>query len=96
VPYADPVSRTFLVKAGLPVVEGLFPGMFGKLRIPVGEREIVRIPAKAVRRVGQLELVYVKHADTWFSRFIKTGQPSGELIEVLSGLDGQEEIGWEG
>jgi len=96
VPYADPVSRTFLVKAGLPAVEGLFPGMFGKLRIPVGEKEIVRIPAAAVRRVGQLELIYVKAGDTWSSRFIKTGRRTGDQVEVLAGLEGAEEIGWGG
>jgi RND family efflux transporter MFP subunit len=95
VPYADPQSRTFLVKAALPAVENLFPGMFGKLRIPVDRRRIVTIPQVAVRRVGQLELIYVQTATGWQSRYIKTGARRGDDVEVLSGLDGSETIGWE-
>jgi HlyD family secretion protein len=95
VPYADPNSRTFLVKASMPPVEGLYPGMFGKLRIPVGRQRIVTMPWAAVRRVGQLELVHVKAGDGWRTRHVKTGVRLGDAVEVLSGLDGSETIGWE-
>ncbi len=57
IPYADPQTRTFLVKAALPFINGLYPGMFGKLRIPVLTEKVVVIPANALRKVGQLELV---------------------------------------
>ena len=96
VPYADPNSRTFLVKAAMPPVDGLYPGMFGKLRIPVGRRSIVTIPWSAVVRVGQLELVRVKHGDTWQTRYVKSGMRIGENVEILSGLSGSETIGWKG
>jgi len=96
VPYADPQSRTFLVKAILPSIEGLYPGMFGKLLIPVEEHTVVMIPKTAVRRVGQLELIWVKENGVWKSRFIKTGKERGDVVEVLSGLSGNETIGWEG
>jgi RND family efflux transporter MFP subunit len=95
VPYADPASRTFLVKATLPPVAHLFPGMFGRLRIPVGMQSIVTIPWPAVRRIGQLELVHVQTETGWQPRFIKTGLRMGDAVEVLSGLDGSETIGWE-
>ncbi len=95
VPYADPQSRTFLVKAALPAVENLFPGMFGKLRIPVDRERIVTVPWVFVRRVGQLELIYVETAAGWQLRFIKTGARRGDDVEVLSGLDGSETIGRE-
>ncbi|BBO69296.1 secretion protein HlyD [Desulfosarcina alkanivorans] len=95
VPYADPNSRTFLVKASMPPVEGLYPGMFGKLRIPVGRQRIVTMPWAAVRRVGQLELVHVKAGDGWQTRHVKTGVRLGDAVEVLSGLDGSETLGWE-
>jgi len=95
VPYADPNSRTFLVKAAMPPVEGLYPGMFGKLRIPVGRQRIVTVPESAVRRVGQLELVQVKVGDGWQTRHVKTGARIGDAVEILSGLDGTETIGWE-
>jgi RND family efflux transporter MFP subunit len=96
VPYADPDSRTFLVKAAVGSIDGLYPGMFGKLRVPVGHRRIVTIPATAVRRVGQLELVHVKSGDGWQVRHVTTGiRPDSDSVEVLSGLDGSETIGWE-
>ncbi len=97
IPYADPDSRTFLVKATIGPLEGLYPGMFGKLRVPVGSRRIVTIPAAAVRRVGQLELVHVKSGDRWQIRHVKTGvRLKDASIEILSGLDGSEAIGWGG
>lgn len=95
VPYADPDSRTFLVKAAIPPVEHLYPGMFGKLRIPVGRQRIVIIPWSAVRRVGQLELVRVKINDSWQARYVKTGNRLHDEVEILSGLEGGETIGWE-
>ena len=95
VPYADPNSRTFLVKAAMPPVDGLYPGMFGKLRIPVDRRRIVTVPHSAIRQVGQLELILVNVDGRWVSRHVKTGQQLGDAVEVLSGLDGSETIGWE-
>ncbi|NNG00419.1 MAG: efflux RND transporter periplasmic adaptor subunit [Desulfobacteraceae bacterium] len=94
VPYADPQSRTFLVKSALPVTPGIYPGMFGKLLIPVSRHKVILIPRVAVRRVGQLETVFIEHNGSWQSRFIKTGKTLGDRIEVLSGLNGKETIGW--
>ena len=96
IPYADPQSRTFLVKAALPALEGLFPGMFGKLLIPVEAHQVVIVPQVAVRRVGQLELIYVKEGGAWHTRYLKTGQMLDTNVEILSGLKGDETIGWEG
>jgi RND family efflux transporter MFP subunit len=94
VPYADPATRTFLVKTSLPDLTGLYPGMFGKLMVPVREHQVVVIPGKVVRHVGQLELVSVKENDIWQTRYIKTGRAMGEMVEVLSGLAGGETIGY--
>jgi HlyD family secretion protein len=94
-PYADPATRTFLVKASLPQTPGIYPGMFGRLLIPVKKDNTLLIPRKAVMKVGQLELVYVKtNNETWQSVYIKTGKVFEEKIEVLSGLVGNETIGY--
>jgi len=93
IPYADPQTRTFLVKAALPPINDLYPGMFGKLRIPVQTENVVVIPASALRKVGQLELVTVKEGEHWTRRYIKTGRRLGNQIEVLSGLKGDETVG---
>jgi RND family efflux transporter MFP subunit len=94
VPYADPTTRTFLVKASLPDTPGIYPGMFGRLLIPVEKEQTLLIPQKAVIQVGQLELVHVKKDNTWQSVYIKTGKRFGEKIEVLAGLSGNETIGY--
>lgn len=93
VPYADPQTRTFLVKAAMPHIPGVYPGMYGKLLIPVKEQKVVLVPRRAVRQVGQLELVRVKEEDKWKTRFIKTGKRIGDRVEILSGLSGDETIG---
>ena len=90
IPYADPKTRTFLVKAVLPDLEGIFPGMYGKLRIPYKTAEVVLIPPVAIRRIGQLEMVRVKQDDGWEKRYIKTGKIHEGFLEVLSGLIGNE------
>jgi len=97
IPAADPKSRTFRARIDLPASKGVYPGMFGRLRLPVGELEIVKIPAAALVRVGQLETVVVSGEGGWFRRYVTTGRtlPDG-AVEVLSGLGGGEEVGlWE-
>lgn len=92
IPYADPQTRTFLIKAVLPRLEGLYPGMYGKLMIPDQSREVVLLPEKAVIRTGQLELVRVESGGRWQLRYIKTGKKDGDMVEVLSGLTGGETV----
>jgi len=94
VPYADPATRTFVVKAALPKTPGIYPGMFGRLLIPVEKEKIFLIPLNAVIRVGQLELANVKKEKRWSRVYIKTGRIFGNSIEVLSGLYAGETIGY--
>jgi hypothetical protein len=68
--------------------------MFGRLRLPVGQRQVVRIPAAAVVRVGQLETVLLEWEGRWERRLVTTGNALAEgAVEVLSGLAGGETIG---
>ncbi len=92
IPYADPETRTFLVKAAIPFIEGLYPGMFGKLLIPEAEKDVVMISSRAVIRAGQLELVEVKVDGSWQTRYITTGKKYQAMVEVLSGLSGEETV----
>ncbi len=92
-PLADPVTRSFLVKVRLPDRPGLYPGMFGRLLVPLGDRETVLVPSAAVRRVGQLETVMVKSGDAWQPVYVRTGETFGGKTEILSGLSGGETLG---
>lgn len=96
VPFADPKSRSFLVKASVPPAEGIYPGMFGKLLIPVEVHESVVVPVLAVQKVGQLELVMVQKDKGWERRYVKTGKISGDKVEILSGLNYGDVLGYNG
>ncbi|PID78478.1 MAG: efflux transporter periplasmic adaptor subunit [Gammaproteobacteria bacterium] len=93
VPYADPESRTFVVKAAIPFVKGLYPGMYGKILIPMGKKETVLIPAKAIIKAGQLDLVYLKTDSGWEKIYVRPGMKRGKNIEILSGLNPGDIIG---
>ena len=94
VPAADPVSRSQIVRVSLPTREGLYPGMYGKLRLRVGDRPAVLIPAAAVRTVGQLHTIMVERDGRWKRRYVTIGVLVGDQHEALSGLSGDETIGW--
>jgi RND family efflux transporter MFP subunit len=91
-PVADPESRTFLLKAALPAVDGIRPGMFGRLLQPCGKRSALLIPASSVSRVGQLEIVRVLEDREPRVRHIRTGKTYNEEVEVLSGLREGEDV----
>ena len=94
VPAADPRTRTFEVRVAIPKTQGLLQGMFGRLRLPVSRREVVRVPAAAVSHVGQLDTMLVEDGGRWSRRLVSTGGdlPDG-AIEILAGLSGGETIG---
>jgi RND family efflux transporter MFP subunit len=96
VPAADPQTRTFLVKVGLPPRGDLFPGMFGRLRVPVGKRKVILVPREAVKRVGQLDMVTVRSNGDWETCFVRTGREREGNVEILSGLEGGEIVALEG
>jgi len=87
VPSADPGSRTFIVKVSLSGGAGLYPGMFGRLLIPIGHIKRIYIPAAAVTHVGQLDFVIVKTQQGAARRFVRlANRGPDDRIEVVSGL----------
>lgn len=87
VPTADPGSRSFLIKALLPQQADLYPGMFARLEIPVGERPRLVVPEAALIRTGQLLFVYVEDQEgNTLRRTVRIGEAEGGFVEVISGL----------
>jgi RND family efflux transporter MFP subunit len=87
VPAVDPESRTFLVKADVSA-PGLRTGMYGRLRFPAGKGTVLAIPRNAVFHTGGFDGAFVITPDN-VARLVmvKTGQPVGDRIEILSGID---------
>jgi len=94
VPQAETGARTFLVKVHFPSHAGILSGMFGRMEVPAGERERLRIPATAVERIGQLEFVTVLgEGDRAERRLVTTGaRNDAGQVEVLSGLAAGEHV----
>ena len=86
VPTADPLSRSFIVKVHLDDPSDLYPGMFGRLQVPIEEIKVVDVPRRAVREVGQLSLVRVVEQGEVVHRAVRLGRSRGERVEVLAGL----------
>lgn len=84
----DPLSRTQLVKVHLEGgTAGVTPGTFGRLWVPDDERPGMLVPASAVYRVGQVELVQVVREGRILRRAVRTGPAHGNAMEILSGLE---------
>ncbi|WP_108681306.1 efflux RND transporter periplasmic adaptor subunit [Methyloceanibacter sp. wino2] len=93
VPYAEPGARTLLVKVRLPSDARALAGMFARIAVPAGERARLLVPADAVKRIGQLELVTVVRDGQMAQRMVTTGQPTNDArIEILSGLKEGERV----
>ncbi len=96
-PGVDPMSHTRSVKIALPV-EDLPSGSSGRAWVPAGERSVVAVPPDALIERGGLSLVVLATADgRAATRVVTPGRrlrvPTGEeLVEVLSGLSGDETV----
>jgi len=92
VPQAAAASRSFEVKVTGPCPPGVYPGMFGRLRILLDPQETIHVPLAAVRRVGQLDLVDVVNGQTIERRLVRLGRDMDGNVEVLSGLRPGENV----
>ncbi len=89
---ADPVSHKFAVKVEIGSVEGVIPGSYAVVSLPIGEEETVVVPESAIYRVGALEYVFVIKDGTAHLRLVKTGKRVDGKVVVLSGLHRGEKI----
>lgn len=87
VPAVDPRSRTFKVFIALPAEMNMQSGLFARIKIPVGLKEIILVPAEAVVTKGQLTGVYVVDVNQVITyRLVRRGKQYGDKIEMLAGL----------
>ncbi len=85
-PTADPASRSVLAKLDLPPTAGLRTGMFARLLLARGTERALEVPAQALVRRGQLELLYVVDAGKARLRLVRAGRARAGRVEILAGL----------
>lgn len=92
----DPASHQYAVKAELtdPLLNsGLKTGMFAELNLSFEDNQTLYIPRSALVKRGQLSGVFtVSPENLALLRWVRTGNSSGDAIEILSGLKPGETI----
>lgn len=91
VPEASARARAFRVKVSGPCPPGVYPGMFGRISIPLEDSSVLVVPVAAIRRVGQLDFVDVASASgpdaTLTRRSVQVGRTLDHAqVEILAGL----------
>ncbi len=91
-PTVDQQSRTFIVKVSLSG-PGLKTGLYAKIKIPQGTKEVIRVPQTAIVEKGQLTGVYTVDSQGVVSyRLVRTGKEYDGNLEILSGLKPKDRI----
>ena len=93
-PYVEERTRTVKVRFELPNDEGLFkPGMYANVELVVPVGTGLAVPANAVLDSGAEQVVFVSQGDGYFEpRHVQVGQPLGDMVEILGGLDDGEQV----
>jgi len=92
-PQGDPASHTFVIKAQLPANSGAKPGMFARVRFPAGASRQLLVPLSAVwTQQGLHYLFVVDSANIARLRMVTIGDPIGDRVPVLSGVNPGETI----
>ncbi len=93
-PTIDPRSGTFKATASIDNQDGeLAPGMFGRFNIAYEKHaDALLIPAAALLEEDSETVVYVVNDGSAIRRAIEVGIQSDGFVEVLSGLDANEQI----
>lgn len=89
---ADPASHSFTARVEIEGAQ-VPTGVTGRAHLETGRRKAVVVPASALLRQGGMSLVVVKDEDGRArTRAVTVGTRDGDVVEVLSGLKGGEEL----
>jgi RND family efflux transporter MFP subunit len=96
-PIADRASNTFKVRLDLPEgIKGLFPGMFVKVGLVTGEKQVLVVPQESIVYRSEVTAVYVVADDGTINfRHVRLGSASNGSQAILSGLTAGEKVALE-
>jgi membrane fusion protein (multidrug efflux system) len=93
-PTVDPDTGTFKITIEVSdSTHRLKPGMFGRINIVYDSRtNVLQIPRSAIIESAGTSTVFVISGDAVEKRIIRTGYTEGGIIEVIDGVDDNDEI----
>lgn len=91
-PSIDSASRTAPVTIDLQPNANLRTGQFARVMLPGKERQSLFVPQSAIVPKGQLDRVFVVENMRARLRLVRTGAHHDGMIEILSGLEPEEQV----
>lgn len=91
--YADNQSHAFRLRLDLPPkTAGVLPGMWLKVQLRRGERQVLQLPAQALLRQGEFNGVYLRQGEGWALTPVQVGHCQAGQCEILAGLQGGDRV----
>lgn len=91
-PVVDPKTRLGTVYVDVSAAHGLKEGMYASAEIETGTRLSLAVPTKSIRAEEGEKIVFVLQGNKAVRRPIVTGNATGDMVEVKSGLADVERI----
>ncbi|WP_429107582.1 efflux RND transporter periplasmic adaptor subunit [Aeromonas media] len=96
--YADSQSHAFRLRLDLPPqTAGVLPGMWLKVQLKQGERQVLQVPDRALLRQGEFNGVYLQQPAGWALTSVRVGHCLAGQCEILAGLQAGDKLapdGW--
>jgi len=91
--YADSQSHAFRLRLDLPPqTAGVLPGMWLKVRLKQGERQVLQVPDRALLRQGEFNGVYLQQPAGWALTPVRVGHCMDGQCEILAGLQAGDRL----
>ncbi|HHQ4566263.1 TPA: efflux RND transporter periplasmic adaptor subunit [Aeromonas hydrophila] len=91
--YADSQSHAFRLRLDLPPqTAGVLPGMWLKVQIKQGERQVLLVSEQALLRQGEFSGLYLKQGDGWALTPVRVGHCVEGQCEILAGLQAGDKL----
>jgi membrane fusion protein (multidrug efflux system) len=92
-PSLDPKSRNVKIRASLPNVEKLKPGMFADVTIVEAEpQDVVAVPQTAVVHASFGDSVFVIENGVARQQFVGVGRARGDFVAIAKGITAGQEV----
>ncbi|MDX7780011.1 efflux RND transporter periplasmic adaptor subunit [Aeromonas hydrophila] len=95
--YADSQSHAFRLRLDLPPqTAGVLPGMWLKVQLKQGERQLLQVPEQALLRQGEFSGLYLKQGDGWVLTPVRVGHCQGAQCDILAGVQSGDQVAADG